>query len=173
MRKYKHYFHYRQIKSQLFFYFVFYFYYMTEKQRVEKVIDWLIYMGYGRSEKEIAEKIGYTKASFSQIKNGRIPLSRKFAERLSAIDENVNKVWILTGEGVMLKRSYPEGSIPATAADGGVRYGKGQMKESSLAGTGLVGEIEMLTLLEILKEKDRQIEVLQTQVSDLISLLKS
>jgi hypothetical protein len=47
---------------------------MTETQRVKKVINWLVFMEYAENERELAEKLGYTKSSFSQIVNGKVPL---------------------------------------------------------------------------------------------------
>jgi transcriptional regulator with XRE-family HTH domain len=162
-----------KIKSELFFDFLVKIYVMTEHQRIRKVIDWLVYIGYARNEKEIAGKLGYTKSSFSQIINGKVPLSGRFVEKLSAVDENINKVWILTGEGRMLKKNYPEDTLPSAAAEAALHYGKGRMDAGCLPGSYLSGEVEMKTLLDILKEKDRQIEVMQMQINDLINLLKS
>ncbi|WP_018675186.1 hypothetical protein [Riemerella columbina] len=75
-----------------------------ELWRVKKMIKWLIFSDYGDSEKEIAEIMGYKKSSFSQILNGRVPLSDKFINNLSNIDKNINKVWIKTGKGKMFKQ---------------------------------------------------------------------
>jgi hypothetical protein len=46
--------------------------------------------------------LGYTKSSFSQILNGKVPLSEKFVKKLCSLDENINGVWILEGDGEML-----------------------------------------------------------------------
>lgn len=75
---------------------------MTVLQRIKKVVNWLIFIGYAESEKEVAEKLGYTKSSFSQIVNGRVPLSDKFIKKLCSTNSNINEVWILTGEGEIL-----------------------------------------------------------------------
>ncbi len=75
---------------------------LSEIQRVRKVINWLIFRDYGSNEKEIAEKLGYTKSSFSQIINGKVPLSHKFIEKLFAVDKQLNKAWIVSGNGYML-----------------------------------------------------------------------
>ena len=61
-------------------------------------------MEYVENERELSEKLGYTKSSFSQIINGRVPLSDKFVKKLCAIDENINEVWITEGVGSMLKQ---------------------------------------------------------------------
>jgi transcriptional regulator with XRE-family HTH domain len=76
---------------------------MPELQRVRKVLNWLIFSEYANNDNELAQKLGYTKSSFSQIINGKVPLSDKFVGKICEIDKNINKVWIKTGEGDMLK----------------------------------------------------------------------
>lgn len=80
---------------------------MTDLQRVKKTINWLIFIGFAENEREVAEKLGYKKASLSQILNGHTPLSEKFVKNLCSADENLNEVWILTGEGNMFLDAKP------------------------------------------------------------------
>lgn len=90
---------------------------MEITQRIRKAINWLIFQDVAESEKEIADRLGYTKSSFSQIVNGKVPLSEKFVRKLCSLDENINDVWITNGEGSMLKADNPNGldsvTIPA------------------------------------------------------------
>lgn len=74
---------------------------MKEQQRIKKVINWLIYNEVSTNERALSELLGYTKSSFSQIVNGRVPLSEKFVDKLCSLDENINKVWIMQGIGNM------------------------------------------------------------------------
>jgi Predicted transcriptional regulator len=76
---------------------------MSDKERVRKVIFWLISEGLASSQKNIAEILGYNESSFSQIVKGDKPVSQKFITNLSSKFEKINKAWILTGEGSMLK----------------------------------------------------------------------
>lgn len=76
---------------------------METKRRIKKVVNWLIFQEVVESETDLARTLGYQKSSFSQIVNGKVPLSEKFVKRLCALDENINDVWILTGDGNMLK----------------------------------------------------------------------
>lgn len=76
---------------------------MTKIERLKKLCKWLIYIGYADNDAELASKLGYTKSSFSQIINEKVPLSEKFIDKLCAVNENINKVWILTENGEMLK----------------------------------------------------------------------
>lgn len=84
---------------------------MSDLKRVKKIINWLIFKEYAENERGIADIMGYTKSSFSQIINGKVPLSDKFIDKLSSIDSNVNKVWIESGEGEMIKSSDVKNQI--------------------------------------------------------------
>jgi transcriptional regulator with XRE-family HTH domain len=76
---------------------------MSEIKRLRKVLNWLYFNEYAENDTDFSQKIGYTKSSFSQITNGKVPLSDKFLNKLCAFNQNINKVWILTGEWSMLK----------------------------------------------------------------------
>ena len=117
---------------------------MTETQRVKKVINWLVFMEYAENERELAEKLGYTKSSFSQIVNGKVPLSERFVQKLASVDRNINEVWIMTGEGNMLN-SVEAGTSAVTIPEN-------------------VWEV-IQTQAESLKSKDKQID-------ELVALLK-
>lgn len=84
----------------------------ADLQRLKKVVKWLIFSGFGENEKELAELLGYTKSSFSQILNGKVPLSDKFLDKICSLDNNINKVWILENKGEMLKSNN---NTPAVA----------------------------------------------------------
>ena len=117
---------------------------MTETQRVKKVINWLVFMEYAENERELAEKLGYTKSSFSQIVNGKVPLSERFVQKLASVDRNINEVWIMTGEGDMLNSVEAGTSVVTIPAN--------------------VWEV-IQTQAESLKSKDKQID-------ELVALLK-
>lgn len=91
---------------------------MNELQRVKKVINWLIFQDIAENERDLSEKMGYTKSSFSQIVNGKVPLSDKFVKKLCSLDENINEVWVQSGAGTMFKNnpnSESQVSIPEAA----------------------------------------------------------
>ena len=71
--------------------------------RLKKAINWLIFQEIAENERALADLLGYTKSSFSQIVNGKVPLSDKFLSALCSLDENINDVWIKTGEGDLFK----------------------------------------------------------------------
>ena len=91
---------------------------MEELRRIKKVINWLIFKEVADSEKGIAEVLGYTKSSFSQIVNGKVALSEKFIRKLCSLDENINYVWVQYGTGEMFVENNlnsEDVTLPASA----------------------------------------------------------
>lgn len=77
---------------------------MRAEQRVRTVVNWLIFRDIANNDRELAEMLGYTKASFSQIVNGKVPLSDKFVRKLCSLD-NISEEWVKSGEGEMFKEN--------------------------------------------------------------------
>lgn len=75
---------------------------MTRIQRVRKICKWLIFIDYAENDADLAKKLGYTKSSFSQIMNEKVPLSDKFVNAIVNANENINLVWINDEKGEML-----------------------------------------------------------------------
>lgn len=94
---------------------------MSDIQRVKAVCKWLIFNDYADNDKELAELMGYTKSSFSQIMNEKVPVSVKFMNKLCEVDIHINKVWVFENEGEMLNHNptfldvYPKNSNPENA----------------------------------------------------------
>lgn len=85
---------------------------MTEEgRRIRKAINWLIFQEVVDSETDLAMRLGYKKASLSQIINGKVPVSEKFVRKLCSLDENINFVWIMKGEGTLLKQNPTDNPI--------------------------------------------------------------
>ena len=79
----------------------------TLNQRITDVVSYLIFSKVALDKRDLSQKLGYNVSSFSQIINGRVPVSDKFIERLLEFAPDLNENWLLTGEGEMLK-------VPAT-----------------------------------------------------------
>jgi len=76
---------------------------MTDIQRVLKVIKWLIYNDFAENDRDLSAKLGYNITYFSQIKSGKAKISEQFIEKLCNADPNLNKIWVISGKGEMLK----------------------------------------------------------------------
>lgn len=123
---------------------------METTRRVKKVINWLIYQEFAESETALAKLLGYQKSSFSQLVNGKVPLSEKFVKKLCSLDENINDVWILSGEGNMLK----------TASDNSLN---GQNDSVSIP----------RSVWAVIEAQAASLTARDRQIDDLISLLKN
>lgn len=74
---------------------------MDACKRLKKVINWLIFKEVAENERILSELLGYTKSSFSQIVTGKVPMSEKFMKKICSLDENINFVWLQSGDGEM------------------------------------------------------------------------
>ena len=75
---------------------------MTLLERVTKVVEWLIFDGIVKNRRDLAEKLGYTESSLSQILNGKVKLSERFQKKLSIMDDRINAEWISIEKGDMI-----------------------------------------------------------------------
>ena len=50
---------------------------MEMKERLRRVVNWLIAQGKAGSQRELAKVLGYNASAFSQVINGHVPLSDK------------------------------------------------------------------------------------------------
>lgn len=76
----------------------------TDLERIKKVVDWLIFDKVVKTKRELADKMGYTESSLSQIINGKVELSKRFINKLSIVDNRLNLEFLISGEGQMLNR---------------------------------------------------------------------
>lgn len=77
---------------------------MTDKERVKKVVEWLISNDFADNQGDLAAKLGYNRSSFSQIvgEKGNKQVSSKFIEALCSISKKINKMWLLGEVGEMV-----------------------------------------------------------------------
>lgn len=75
---------------------------MTDIERIRKAIDWLIFENKVKTRRELAENLGYTESSLSQILNEKVSLSEKFIKKLSNFDKSLNRDWLLYEKGEMI-----------------------------------------------------------------------
>ena len=79
---------------------------MTETERIKKAIKWLIGSGIAKTQEGIGLLMGYSnKSEFSQVVNNPDKRPEDFVVRLCNLNNALNKNWLLTGEGSMLKNT--------------------------------------------------------------------
>ena len=118
---------------------------MEATRRIKKIINWLIYQEIAENERALSEMLGYTKSSFSQIVNGKVPLSEKFAKNLCGLDANLNSVWLLTGEGEMFTGDYPKGEKQAAVVGDNNNWNNVNTDAALLRALDEIGEQRKLT----------------------------
>lgn len=79
-----------------------------ESARVRRVVEWLISNRVAKSQKGIAQLMGYNHCVLSQVLNGKAPVAEKFVRTLCGLDKRINAEWVLTGVGEMLKPGTPQ-----------------------------------------------------------------
>ena len=122
---------------------------MTEIQRIKKVVAWLIFQENLNSQKELAEKMGYTESSMSNILNENVPLSGNFIKKIAMMNDSINEDWILTGKGEMIKYSISQSNVNGDNIQGhSVSVNKTQTDK----------------FIDLLKTKDEQINKSQKQI---------
>jgi phage repressor protein C with HTH and peptisase S24 domain len=77
---------------------------MSELERIKLAVKSLISLGIAKNQEEIGTMMGYkSKSSFSQVLNGLVPLPQSFVDKLCALDDRIEKCWLLYEEGHVLK----------------------------------------------------------------------
>lgn len=134
---------------------------MTEIERVTKVVDWLIFEKIVDSRRDLAEKLGYTESSLSQIINGKVNLSDRFIKKLSNLDSRINKEWINSGEDSMI---YTQNNESLVVTEPPVKYENPKKAD-------IPYEIYKLTLENDKLSKEKELELIK-QNGQLIEMLK-
>lgn len=144
---------------------------MTDLERVIKIVDWLIFEKVVKSRRELAEVLGYTESSMSQILNGKVTLSERFLKKLSTVDGRINEDWIKSESGNMLKTSQVITNESGVLINGDNTNSPIDNRHYySDSPDVLRAQIELLD--ERIKEKDAQIKEKDAQIKSLLSIMQ-
>lgn len=127
---------------------------MSKIERVRELCKWLIYKGFANKESELAEKLGYTKSSFSQILGEKVPVSDKFIKKLCSLDDSINFDWVKSEEGEMLKHHSvnEESTEYNTTEPAGIRLAEyAEQKNLSIKDFGIKCDIGYNNTASLLK----------------------
>ena len=125
---------------------------MTIHDRIKLVVKWLIGTGDANNQEAIGRLMGYSnKSSFSQILNNKVPIPSDFTDRLCALNDNINKVWIENEIGDMIVNlSTSISSFDETCSTSNV--------------TSTQSDAIILRLMDKLDKKEAQIDHLQSEL---------
>lgn len=134
---------------------------MTDLERIIKVVDWLIFEKIVDSRRDLADKLGYTESSLSQIINGKVNLSSRFIKKLSNLDSRINIEWINSGYDSMI---FTQNIESVVVTEPPVEYGKPKQAD-------IPYEIYKLSLENEKLSKEKELELIK-QNGQLIEMLK-
>lgn len=124
---------------------------MTDTERIKKAIKWLIGTGIAKNQEGIGVLMGYSnKSAFSQVVNTPNKRPEDFITRLCNLNNNLNKDWLLTEKGSMLKTT-----------DQPVSQG-GEDVTPTKAETNNLDTMERMKFFEALERRDREVSRLIT-----------
>jgi plasmid maintenance system antidote protein VapI len=76
---------------------------MTENERINNLISYLISSKKIRNQQQFVEEIDSDKSTVSQIKSGKIGISKKMLVKIKKAYPFISDNWLINGEGEMLK----------------------------------------------------------------------
>ncbi|MBR5552189.1 MAG: hypothetical protein IKV83_09780 [Muribaculaceae bacterium] len=135
-----------------------------EVARVRSVVEWLISNRVAKSQKGIAQLMGYNHCVLSQVLNGKTPVAEKFVRTLSGLDKRINAEWVLTGVGEMINE-------PEAPTENKIELPKvlSLSALTNLAEKRIDSSEVVKTIFEMLSEQIAEITLLRTEVEKLRS----
>lgn len=108
------------------------------ERKIDRFLQYLEYKGI--TENKATVDCGLSKGLINQAKNGKSDLGNKAVEKVLIFYQDLNKVWLLTGEGEMLNSDQPENPVKEEPGTNGplIEYLKRKVAE-------LEGKVEKLT----------------------------
>lgn len=134
---------------------------MSKLERVIKTVDLLIYKGKVENRRDLAEKLGYTESSLSQILNGKVTLSDKFIKKLSILNDNSDPNDIISG---YKEKSTCENDNIVSEPE--VEYAKSSIPYDIYKLTLENERINKLKEMELIKQNGQLIELLRKSIEN-------
>lgn len=118
------------------------------KERVNTAYQWLVYAKQIESQKDLANRMKTSTTNISRAMNGDPKyLTEGFANRFGQAFPDINRVWLLTGEGEMLKSQQ-------------------HIINSNNTNSTINESATIAKLIEMIAEKDRQIAEKDKQLAE-------
>ena len=114
------------------------------------------------SDADLARILGISRGEMSNVMSGKRPVSKRIVDNLSTQFPEVNTVWLLTGEGEMLKNTS------AVAENHSVSIAGTEIKENKI---NVNADETIASLIAEVAAQRRLTEIALQQNSDLIALL--
>ena len=141
-------------------------------ERVREALEWLKANGVFRSNRAIAEKMGYNPSMLSQVITGKSAVSQRFVQTLCAVAPGLRQDWVWNGKGEMLMPQItPEplsGEVPTDYER--LTFIMEQMAQLVKSFSIVVGPLDnkVKSLEKTVKEQDKKIKQLEKELQQII-----
>lgn len=151
---------------------------MKSENTVQRIKEYIDYKGI--SVRKFEESVGFSNGSFgSQYKNNKT-IGVDKVEYILRIYNDINPVWLLTGEGSMLRSEQGNNNAQSISGDNNIQAGSNSKVKAQLFRNDSLEVLrsqidERDRLLEEkelrIKEKDTQLKEKDIQINKLLSIL--
>ncbi len=140
-------------------------------ERIREALEWLKTNGVFRSNREIAEKMGYNPSMLSQVITGKSAVSQRFVKSLCAVAPGLRYDWVWNGKGEMFRAP-----LVAEAASGEaptdlerLTFIMAEMAQLVKSFSIVVGPLDnkVKALEKTVKEQDRKIKQLEKDLQQI------
>lgn len=125
---------------------------ISEKERIEELLH-----HFRMEQKDFAEKCGFLPDTISNIKLGRCSISKTVFRKIIKAFPDINKSWLLDGEGEMLKNNQSIKEVEA----------KGHFVNSPVANNVRNDPSIIEGLMRAMEKKDEQMDRLLSIIEQL------
>lgn len=140
-------------------------------ERIREALEWLKDNGVFRSNREIAEKMGYNPSMLSQVITGKSAVSQRFVKTLCAVAPGLRQDWVWNGKGDMfMAQIAPEpasGEVPTDFER--LTFIMEQMAQLVKSFSIVVGPLDnkVKALEKTVKEQDKRIRQLEKEIDQI------
>ena len=140
-------------------------------ERVREALEWLKANGVFRSNRAIAEKMGYNPSMLSQVITGKSAVSQRFVQTLCAVAPGLRQDWVWNGKGEMLMPQItPEplsGEVPTDYER--LTFIMEQMAQLVKSFSIVVGPLDnkVKSLEKTVREQDKKIKQLEKELQQI------
>lgn len=140
-------------------------------ERVREALEWLKANGVFRSNRAIAEKMGYNPSMLSQVITGKSAVSQRFVQTLCAVAPGLRQDWVWNGKGEMLMPQItPEplsGEVPTDYER--LTFIMEQMAQLVKSFSIVVGPLDnkVKSLEKTVREQDKKIKQLEKELQQM------
>ena len=140
-------------------------------ERVREALEWLKANGVFRSNRAIAEKMGYNPSMLSQVITGKSAGSQRFVQTLCAVAPGLRQDWVWNGKGEMLMPQItPEplsGEVPTDYER--LTFIMEQMAQLVKSFSIVVGPLDnkVKSLEKTVREQDKKIKQLEKELQQI------